>query len=183
MDLADLMKEKRFLGQEFLTWIWFRSDVNAGLVELPEFGAVEIWFEQRMMLESGSGDMRQAVACTGRELDLAEALTALREGKKVSQVRLRVAVEEREWHLTLKDQGLELTGVKTPKTFDPDEEEPESDAGKLLERVALLQELIRILDALYAQFLYARLTDRWDNEELPRLRKWLNSYLDADSGI
>ena len=181
MDLADLMKEKQFIGQEFLTWVWFISDLNSGLVELPGFGAVEIWFEQRMMLESGSGDMRQAVVCSGRELDLAEALTALREGKKVSQVRLRIGFEEREWHLTLKDQGLELTGVKPPKTFDPDEEEPESDAGKLLERVALLQELIRILDALYARFLTARLTDRWENEEIPRLRKWLNSYMEGEA--
>ena len=38
MDLVDLITEKRFIGQEFLTWLWYKSDERGGTVLLPETG-------------------------------------------------------------------------------------------------------------------------------------------------
>ncbi len=35
MDLVDLIEEKRFLGQEFLTWLWWKSEERGGVVALP----------------------------------------------------------------------------------------------------------------------------------------------------
>ncbi len=35
MDLVDLIAEKRFLGQEFLTWLWWKSEERGGSVSLP----------------------------------------------------------------------------------------------------------------------------------------------------
>ncbi|MEW5723684.1 MAG: hypothetical protein AB1896_11295 [Thermodesulfobacteriota bacterium] len=173
MDLLDLKQEKRFLGLEFLTWVWYQSEVNSGLIELEGLGTVELWFENRLVLEAGSGNARQTVTLQGKDLELAEARTALLEGKKVSQARLRIAAESREWRVTLKAEGLELGSVKAPKTLDADEEEAESAAGRLLDRIAVMQELTRILDLLYARFLAVRLTNLWEKNELPRLRHWL----------
>ena len=73
------------------------SEINSGLIDLPGYGTVEVWFENRMSLESGSGEYKQAVTCQGKELDLAEARTALKEGKKVSQARMRLNSDGREW--------------------------------------------------------------------------------------
>lgn len=36
MDLVDLMVEKRFVGQEFLTWLWWKSEERGGSVELTK---------------------------------------------------------------------------------------------------------------------------------------------------
>ena len=175
MDLIDLIQDKKFLGQEFLTWIWYQSEVNSGLIDIEGFGTVEVWFEDRISLESGSGNFRQVVTCQGRDLELTEARTALREGKKVNQVRLRIGADGQEWKLTVKAEGLELGGIRAPKTFDPGEEEAESMAGRLLDRVAVLHELTMMLDALYQKFLLIRLGQSWESRELPRLRKWLRS--------
>ena len=174
MDLVDLIKEKKFLGEEFLTWVWVTSEINSGLVNLEGLGPVEVWFEDRMVLESGSGNFRQAVTCQGKNLELAEARTAIIEGKKVSQVRLRISSDGREWRLTVKAEGLELGSIRAPKTLDEDEEEPEGEAGRLLERVALIQELTTIMDALFRTFIKVRLTDAWEETELPRIRQWLS---------
>jgi hypothetical protein len=172
MDFVDLIREKRFFGQEFLTWVWYMSEINSGLLEAPGYGAVEVWFVDRLVLESGSGNALQQVSCKGKDLELAEARTALKEGKKVSQARLRVAADGKEWQVTLKADGLDLASVKAPKTLEPDEEEAESQAGRFLDRLAVMQELARIVDGLYGLFLTVRLTDDWSRDVLPRLRKW-----------
>lgn len=174
MDLVDLINEKRFLGQEFLTWVWYQSEINSGLVDLPGFGTVEIWFEDRLMLEAGSGNSRQLVTCQGKDMDLAEARTALKEGKKVSQARLRLRANGLEWSMTIKADGLELSGVRAPKTLEMDEEDPEESlAGRLLDRLAVMQELVKAMDALFARFISLKLSDDWEEQVLPSLRKWL----------
>lgn len=173
MDMADLISEKQFLGQEFLTWIWFQSDINSGIIDIPGFGSVEIWFEDRMVLEYGSGNFKQSVTCQGKDLDLTEAKTALREGKKVSQARIRIGVEDREWRLTIKADGLEFSSIKAPTTLDMDEEESESMAGRLLDRVAVIRELITVVDKIYEAYLSVRLTEAWEEKVIPRIREWV----------
>jgi len=172
MDLVDLIREKRFLGQEFLTWLWYQSEVNSGLIQVKDFGAIEIWFEERMVLDSGRDNFRQSVTCQGRNLSLAEAKTALRQGKKVSQARLRLVTADHEWRLTVKAEGFEMTGMSLPKTLEPHEEEA-GLAGRLLDRTALVQEIIDLLDRLFAQFLSVRLSDAWSEHELAGIRRWL----------
>ena len=38
MDLVDLIQEKRFLGQECLAWLWYKSEERGGSVEVPGRG-------------------------------------------------------------------------------------------------------------------------------------------------
>lgn len=173
MDLLDIIQDKKFLGQEFLTWLWFTTELNNGLVEAANIGPVEVHFVQRLSLDTGFGNTRQVISCQGPDLDLAEARTAIREGKKVFQAKLRVQVDSREWWVTVKAEGFELTGIRGPKTLDPDEEEAESLAGRLLDRIAVTLELTRLFDGLFARFLALRLNPAWEREELPRLRRWL----------
>jgi len=175
MDLIDLMREKSFLGQEFLTWLWYQSEINSGLIDVDEFGSVEVWIEDRLVLETGTSGLRETVICQGRNLDLAEARTALREGKKVTQAKLRLKSQDYEWRLTIKAESLEMTGVRAPKTLDPEAEEAGSEAGRMLDRLAVIRQLIRIMNALYARFLAGRLTESWDQAELPGIRRWLKS--------
>ena len=50
MDLVDLIAEKRFLGQEFLTWLWWKSEERGGSVEVAGRGDVGVVFEKHMLL-------------------------------------------------------------------------------------------------------------------------------------
>ena len=51
MDLVDLIQEKKFLGQEFLAWLWYKSEERGGTVELPGIGDILVVFEKHMLLE------------------------------------------------------------------------------------------------------------------------------------
>lgn len=167
----DLWREKIFLGREFLTWLWIVSEIESHLLNLKPQGAVELWFENRLTLESGEGSGRKVVICQDPEAKWAEALTAVREGKKIARGRLKIRVAEKEWSLTLNADTLAPQAVK----FPPSPEDGEQDGpGLFLERAALLAELIGLIESLCRRFLELRLTEAWAAAELPRLNKWLS---------
>ncbi len=97
----DLWRDKFFLGQEFLTWLWIYSEIHGNFLR-TQAGDLELWFESRLHLESGEGGDRKSVTCqmpaTGRleaSYDWAEALTALRRGKKLTRIVVSVTRTQR----------------------------------------------------------------------------------------
>jgi hypothetical protein len=77
MDLVDLIQEKRFLGQEFLAWLWYKSEERGGSVEVPGRGDVLVVFEKHMLLEYGEGEASEKVICRGLQTELKEARAGL----------------------------------------------------------------------------------------------------------
>jgi hypothetical protein len=170
----DLWREKIFLGREFLTWLWITSEIQGNLLKLKPQGEVELWFENRLTLESGEGAGRKTVICRDPESKWAEALTALREGKQITRGRLKLITEDKEWGLTLNADTLTPQAVKFPKGLVEAEDQA---ADLFLERTALLKELVGLIEALCRRFLELRLSEAWAAEELPRLNKWISSNL------
>lgn len=175
MDLVDIIKKKRFLGQEFLTWLWHMSEINSGMMDVTEFGPIEVWFEEKMVLDHGDDIFRQTVICQGKDIDLAEARTALKEGKKVSQAKLRLAFDNREWRMTIKAESFEITGLKLPKPFELEDDSYHDKTGRLLDRAASIKDVTGLFDKLFFQFMKIRLSDAWKDEALPSLSKWLKN--------
>lgn len=173
MDLIDLIKEKVFFGTEFLTWLWRHSVKNSGLIEIPGLGHVELWFEKKMVLALAAGEETETITCQGQDPGFKEAKTAIRDGKKISQARLRLHYESREVTFGLKAEGLEITGLALPREIDLAEEEEDGLAGRLLDRIARAAEITAILDGLFAMFLERRLTNAWVETEQPDIRRWL----------
>ncbi len=122
MDLVDIIAEKRFLGQEFVTWLWFKSEQRGGAVDIPGIGDVVVVFEKHMLLEYGDGDSREKVICQGLQAEMTEARTGLRMGKKLEQARILLGRGEYEWNLTLRASMFDFKSVKPPKTMAGSEE-------------------------------------------------------------
>jgi hypothetical protein len=166
----DVWREKIFLGREFLTWLWITSEIHGNLLSIEPQGEVELWFENRLTLESGEGSGRKTVICRDPEAKWAEALTALQEGKQITRGRIRLRTEDKEWGLTLNADTLTPQAVKFPKGLVEAEDQA---ADLFLERTALLKELVGLIESLCRRFLELRLSEDWTLEELPRLNKWL----------
>jgi len=159
MDLVDLIKEKRYLGQEFLTWLWFKSEERGGSIFLDDSGEdITVVFEKHLLLESGEGDELEKVICQGLHAGLNEARTGLAMGKKIEQARLLIGRETYEWNVTIRASLLEFRSVRLPKTMNPAEEEegPDAAAGMILERISLVESLTGIVDELFRMFLKIR---------------------------
>lgn len=176
MDLVDLIIEKRFLGQEFLTWLWYKSDERGGTVSLPGTGDIQLVFEKHMLLEYGEGEAFEKIICQGLQAELKEARTGLRMGKKLEQARIHMVQGEYEWHMTIKASLLEFRSVKPPRTMAEAEEGETAEAleGRLLDRIGMLEKASRTVDDLFRLFLDVRISPaRWQ-EERDRISKWIH---------
>jgi recombination associated protein RdgC len=175
MDLVDLIVEKRFLGQEFLTWLWWKSEERGGSVELPGEGDITVVFEKHMLLESGEGESTEKIVCTGLQTELQEARTGLQMGKKLEQARIVIGHNDYEYSFTLAAALMEFRNVRLPKTETTENDKsdnPEEVEGMILERIYLFEELIKLVNALFRMFLNVRLGSVW-REELQKIRHWV----------
>jgi recombination associated protein RdgC len=176
MDLVDIIAEKRFLGQEFVTWLWYKSEERGSAIEIPGMGDVSVVFEKHMLLESGEGDSREKVICTGLQAELTEARTGLRMGKKLEQARILLSRGEYQWNLTIRASMFDLKSVKAPKTMATSEEsnDPEAVEGRLLEKISLYEQALQFVDELFRMYLKVRLSEGWERELL-KVRAWINA--------
>ncbi len=175
MDLVDLMVEKRFIGQEFLTWLWWKSEERGGSVELLKEGDITVAFEKHMLLESGEGESSEKLICTGLQTELQEARTGLRMGKKLEQARIVIGHNSHEYSFTLAGGLMEFRNVRLPRTEATETDKsdnPEEIEGMILERIFLFEELIRLVNMLFAMFLKVRLGAQW-RDELQKMRHWV----------
>jgi len=88
MDFLDILREKAFLGREFLTWLWFKSEQTGGRIELPGQKVIEVIFLDRMTLDLSDAETPQTVSLKGEHSELREGLAALKEGKKIEEARI-----------------------------------------------------------------------------------------------
>ena len=174
MDLVDLITEKRFLGQEFLTRLWYKSEEHGGSIYLPGRGDVLVVFEKHMLLEYGEGEEREKVICRGLQTELKEARAGLSLAKKPEQARLRLGWGDREFGVTLTAAVFEFRNIRLPKTVDSaDEGEgPEHLEARLLERIALFELLCSLVLDLFALFIDIRASQQWP-QELAGIRTWI----------
>lgn len=168
MDLVDLIETRRFLGAEFLMWLWFKSECFENLLPTAEHGTLEVWIDDALTLEANLTETERNDFKGGAPAHSPEAKTALRQGKRVAKAKLGLIKEGREWSFTLKTPSLDISGAKIPALLSREEEE------QFYERMYLVEELEDLVGVLYKQFLTIRLHDRAWNELLtPAIREWI----------
>jgi len=171
MDLLTRMNRVAFLGPEFLSWLWYRTETKG-----PEFsvsgieGAIEIWFDDRLIVGSTLVNAQENHFKGGHPTTSLEARSALRLGKLATEARIRIVHGSREWSFVLKGADLSLNGVKIPSVLSKDDEE------RLYERLYLLEELDRMVFGIFGQFLKLRGSEDWVQNELPAIRRWVGGH-------
>ena len=159
------------VGREFLTWLWFKSEERNGMIRMPGGGESEVVFVRRLVLESGEGEYAETVVCQGLHADLKEGKEALRQGKKISAARLRMAHDKAEWEFTFKADRFHFQSMKLPAVAESEEEEADRE-GQILERIYLIEKAAGMMDQLFRLFLDLRLSEGWGKEQA-RMQKWI----------
>jgi len=179
MDLVDLIQEKRFLGQEFLAWLWYKSEERSGTIDIPGIGDVLVVFEKHMLLEFGEGESSEKLICRGLQTELKEARAGLRMGKKPEQARIRLVRGDYEFNVTLTATTLEFRNVRLPKTVDGSDEGDDPDAleGRILDRISLFEQLTDLVNELFRMYINVRATGKWP-AELAKMQKWVNQGIE-----
>lgn len=170
MNLLERVEESGFLGREFLVWLWYRSETGEGVFEVPDAGAVELRFDGGITLKSDQGDAVETVTCSGGGSASREARFALAGGKMVTRAALRLIREDDEWTFVLDSDWLDLRSLRTPRVMQDARDDPD---GLFYERIFLIEQPVRVIDALFKEFILLRVSPGWEADELPALEEWM----------
>lgn len=192
MQLVDRIEKRRFVGREFLLWLWFESELFDATLRTEAHGSFGFWLEKRLALSIEKRSTRIAGPSPGFGREAKEALLA---GQLPESAGIRIALRETETGFVLKAEGLSIGGLKLATVLDRKEErEPElvremkgghrakkkgkqrdadDDAHeRFYERMQLTAEIEEIIEALYSDFRALRLSASWNDQVVPFLQAW-----------
>jgi hypothetical protein len=200
VQLVDRIEKRRFVGREFLLWLWFESELFDATLRTAAHGSFGLWLEKRLTLSVEKRSTRIVGPTPGYGREAKEALLA---GQLPESAGIRVAVGEQETGFFLKAEGLAIAGLRLATVLDrKDEQAPalvremtggrkkkskkpaaDDDAHELFyERMQLTAELEEIVEALYSDFRALRLSAAWGERVVPVMRAWARGEaVDADA--
>ena len=167
LDLFEKIERTRHLGELFLIWLWYRSDVDDTVFTLSDGSVLSLAIDNKMTLEASLAEAEKTILSGGAPADSKEAYEGLRQGKVVSQAKIRIQRDEREWVFVLCAAKMLITGLKIPALMT------KADDEKLYERQALIEEVDGLLRGLFEKFLSIRLDKEAWKEENQKICDWI----------
>jgi hypothetical protein len=166
MDLVDKIERSRFLGREFLVWLWYESERLDGVLPLPGGEACELWLEEQLTLVADGMEKAESKLKAGAPSTTPEAKEALRQGKLPTKAKMRISRGPQSWSFLFDADTLGVAGVKIPAQITEDTDE------KFYERMQLVEDLEAMVGGLYERFLEVRTGDAWSRES-EAVRAWV----------
>jgi hypothetical protein len=160
---------KDFLGNEFLLWLWHELEVKSGTLTTAT-GPVAIMLDKSLDLDCAYGQTgRDALRGDGPNR-MPEARDGLRSGKVPRKAGMVLDAAGHTFGLTLNAESLAVGSAKLP-----DIEDAEDERGVFEQRIELIRDLSKTLDALFDQFLKLRCGAAWEGQTA-NVRRWIQSF-------
>jgi hypothetical protein len=173
LDVAVSYNRYKFLGYEYLTWLWFVIEKDQDEIKKLEEEPVFLQIGNRIVLVNRQKDTVESITIKGDDAGLEEGLLALRKGAVVTELNLSYKTGDQEWRFTIKAECLHMVGLKCPQTGSV--ESQEDLEGAVLEKVYLYDKAIQLTDNLFKQFMILRVSEDWDKKVVPLIRQWICS--------
>jgi hypothetical protein len=155
------------VAAEFYLWLWWQSDTGGGSLSVEEGEDIDFWVDDRIAFRPAGEEKVTAVMTGDNPGSAPEARAAVAGGKVLRDVKLAIRRGEREYQVTLRGTGIEITAAKLPGLLKG------GDVEELLyERAFLYEELHWIIGQLFRAFSDARTAPTWRSEAIPELRAW-----------
>lgn len=159
---------KDFFGNEFMLWLWQQADTHGGSVKIDDRNDVAILFDRQIDLDCAFGQTgRDSLRGTG-VTKMPEAIDALKSGKVPRKSGLILDSSGVQYNLNLTAESLSIGTLKLPEV-----EEAETPRVVFEERIAMLREFCKTLDALFTAFMTVRSGASWEGHT-SAIRKWIS---------
>ena len=173
LDVAVAYNRYKFIGNEFLTWLWFTIDTNPRFFKTVDETITSLNVGNRIVLENTSNDASEIITIKGDDAGLEEGLLSLRKGAVVIELNLSYKTENQTWAFTLKGESLSFSGLKLPETGPV--ESKEDIEGILLEKAYLFEKAIDLINRIFNIFLKLRSTVEWNKKTVPDIKNWMQA--------
>ena len=172
LDIAVAYNKFKFIGDEFLTWLWFVIEQDPSVLRSADPDLTSFEIGNRIVLEKKHNKKFERITIKGEDAGLEEAKVALQNGALVAELNLIYRSAQQKWQFTLKGESLNLSSLKTPKTASV--ESPGEVEESVLEKIFLYDKILQFLEKLYKTFIKLRTSNRWQSREIFLIKKWLH---------
>lgn len=173
LDIAVAYNRYKFLGNEFLTWLWFMIETDQKRLRRYDPDLVSLNIGSRLVLENTHNNAKETVTIKGEDANLEEGLLALKKGAVVTEIHLSYKTATQHWQFGLKGESLNISNLKLPETGPV--ETPEDLEGVVIEKAYLVEKVIGLINTLFSHFVKLRLSSTWRNQTVSKIRKWASS--------
>jgi len=173
LDVSVSYNRYKFLGYEYLTWLWFVVDRQQEEIASATDNAATLGLGNRIVLENKKKDAVESITIKGDEAGLEEGMLALRKGAVVTELNLLLRTGDQDWRFTVKGESLHMVGLKCPKTGAVESEQDLE--GAVLEKVYLCEQAMQAMDKIFGLFIGLRVSDDWNKKVVPRMKKWISA--------
>jgi hypothetical protein len=173
LDIAVSYNRYKFLGYEYLTWLWFIIEKDQYGVGQTAHEPLSLQIGNRMVLENRQKGMVENITIKGDDASLEEAMLALRKGAVVTELHLVCKIGDQEWRFTMKGESLHMGSLQCPRTGSVYAKEDLE--GTVLEKVYLYEKIFQLTDKLFNQFITLRVSEDWAKKVVPLMKQWMHS--------
>lgn len=173
LDIAFAYSRYKFLGNEFLTWLWFTVENDPQKLIKIEKDLVFLNIGNRIVLENKINDAVETITIRGDDAGLEEGILSLGKGAVVTEMNLLFKSGDHQWRFTVKGESMNISNLKLPETAMV--ESGEDIEGRVLEKAYLYEKVTRLIDKLFSEFIKLRVSPRWSESVVPEIRKWIYS--------
>ena len=173
LDVSVAYDKYKFLGHEFLTWLWFIMDVDQPGIVKTNKDMVSLEMDNRIVLENSLDDRVENIRIKGDDAGLEEAKISLQKGGIVTELNFSLKSGDHEWKFNIKGESLNISSLKSPETGKI--EKNDDIEGAVLEKIYLYEKVVLLVENLYNQFIHLRISNKWDDDIVPRIKKWIKS--------
>ncbi len=158
-----------FLGEEFLTWLWYRLESEGGEFDLGSGRVVGIALDDYIVFAARDDDETEQTLRKGVPTRSAEARSGLRSGHRLKKAKLTLAMGDLVWTFTLDASAMGLRSIKLPE----DDPEAETAEERSRERAANFLLLHDLLGQVYREFLGRRLRREYLASDAEAQAAWM----------
>ena len=173
LDIAVAYNRYKFLGNEFLTWLWFMIETDQNRLRRYDPLLVSLNIGSRLVLENTRNNAKETITIKGEDANLEEGLLALKKGAVVTEIHLSYKAGAQHWQFSLKGESLNISNLKLPETGPV--ETTEDLEGTVIEKTYLAETVIGLVNNLFSHFIKLRVSNKWRNQTVSRIRKWASS--------
>ena len=173
LDVAVAYNRYKFLGEEFLTWVWFLIEKDQNLIKKFDKDFIALEVGNRIVFENRREGSDERITIKGNKASLEEGILALKKGALVTELNLVYRSGDLKWQFTIKGESLNISNLITPKTDLP--ESGEDIEGAVLEKVYLYDKALTLLNNLFKHFSKLRVSNAWQNTVVSNIKKWIQA--------
>lgn len=175
IDTAVAYAKHKSLGSDFLTWLWYMIENNPLGLFGPMTHLISLSDKRKITLENYSSGGSETTAIKNDGDNFREAFAALSKGAKVTQLGLKLNINESYWVFSLKDKDLSPGAMRMPAT----EPTGEGYEGAVLEKISLYNKATDAIEELFKYFV-----EIWSDDDLREaahgsIEKWVKIEIEA----